>query len=407
MDCGTFLEMLDNYANLTKDEMLMLEEHAASCESCGKELEFFRSVINVTASLPELDPPADMLERINAELDGQAKPLLLLNRVYYNVRTHVKQYSTVAACLLVGLIVGLNNSSISNMLHHEPTKHNTDTEPVARETHKPDGIDAPVSPNENEVKHDQAVPFIKEAAVPAFPSQLPVQSKLPDKKNTEAVAAASEINPAASGFSSSYPVKREAVNSSPKASSSGNSVAASTVSPKTQKAAGVPAYKNLPLPTAEVPSGTQYQPSDYTEEPIQDELPANEATEAPSIENYTIARNTYSIQEDEYAYTEPESTPDAVIDVNDYEISTESVQVAMADTSSKNTVYDKLFIIQGDISTVFEIIGNYNVSYVDSHYEASLSEFQDFLSSLDDAGIYYSYTCMRGEEDVVWFKISK
>lgn len=408
MDCKVFSDLLDNYANLTNDELSMLEEHAAVCESCGKELGFFKSIINVTASLPQAEPPADLLDRINNEIDSQSKPLLFLNKVYYNVKTHVKQYSTAAACLLVGLIVGLNNGNISNMLHHEPTKHNTDTEPSVSETHKPNNIDAPVSSNENEIKHNPAVPFTNEAAVPVFPSQLPVQGKLPDKKNTEAATPAPGINPASSGFVSSYPVNRKSVYSLPENSFSGNSSAASnTVSPSTQKPAAASAYKKPSLPATEVPVSTPYQPPAYTEEPVQDEPLADTVTDAPSIENYTIARNSYSIQEDEYAYTEPEPTPDDTIGVDDYEISTDSFQVAMADTSSKNSVYDKLLILQGDISTVFEIIGNYNVSYVDSHYEASLSEFYEFLSSLDNAGIYYSYTCMRGEEATVWFTISK
>lgn len=410
MDCKAFSDLLDNYANLTKDEISMLEEHAAVCESCGKELEFFKSIINVTASLPQAEPPADLLDRINDEIDRQSKPLLFLNKVYYNVKANVKQYSTVAACLLVGLVVGLNNGSISNMLHHEPTNRNTDAEPSVSENYKPSDFNEPVSSVEEEIEHNQAAPSTTEAVVSAFPPKLPVTGKLSDKTdktNTTAVALAPAINPALSGFSSSYPVKREPISGSSKKSTYGNSYAASNpASPNTQKPAATE-YTMPSLPATEAPVSTPYQSASYNEEPVQNESSTDEVTATPSIENYTLARGAYSIQEDEYAYTEPEPTPDDTIGVDDYAISTESLQVALADTSSKDVVYDKLFILQGDISTVFEIIGNYNVSYVDSHYEASLSEFHEFLSSLDNAGIYYSYTCMRGEEATVWFTISK
>ena len=45
MDCESFGKYLDNYENLTEQEKSDMDEHAANCEECRAELDFFMSMI--------------------------------------------------------------------------------------------------------------------------------------------------------------------------------------------------------------------------------------------------------------------------------------------------------------------------------------------------------------------------
>ena len=72
MDCEKFREMLDNYSDLSPQELDTLEAHALVCGECKRELEFMRSIINTVQSLPEIDPPADFLDKINERIDKES-----------------------------------------------------------------------------------------------------------------------------------------------------------------------------------------------------------------------------------------------------------------------------------------------------------------------------------------------
>ena len=73
MDCEKFREMLDNYSDLSPQELDTLEAHALVCGECKRELEFMRSIINTVQSLPEIDPPADFLDKINERIDKEER----------------------------------------------------------------------------------------------------------------------------------------------------------------------------------------------------------------------------------------------------------------------------------------------------------------------------------------------
>lgn len=390
MDCATFSALLDNYSNLTKEETAMLEEHSAVCESCKKELEFLKSIINVTSSLPQVEPPADLLVKINAELD-RSKPVLSLNKICYNIKAHIKQYSTVAACILVGLIVGLNNSNIKDMLHNEPAHNGGGGNEPVRETSMPVNLNTPLFSNDEWGEHaDNATEDLQ-----ANPSSEPSYTD-------------ENIVPSAS--SAFAPTIQPYI----QASEDKNSNVIRNKNPE-------PSVRNLPAATHTSPDSRKEKTSEETVKPESVQPTVNSTYMPPAAtakpenekqknsendtEKYTIAQNKYSISENEYAYSEPSPMPTDEIEVEDYELSGETMNVALADT--KEGIYDKLHILQGDTDTVLNILNNYNVSYIGPYYRTSLVEFQEILNGLDNAGIYYSYACMRGEEAVVLFTISK
>ena len=60
MDCSEFFRMLDNYSSLSGTQLAELEAHAAECDKCRNELEFFKHITKTAASLKAPSPPSDL-----------------------------------------------------------------------------------------------------------------------------------------------------------------------------------------------------------------------------------------------------------------------------------------------------------------------------------------------------------
>ena len=103
MICSEFAELLDRYELLTDAERCELEKHASECEKCQSELEFFKSITSISTSIPLPKAPDTLIDEVNARLD--AKPII-------RFRPNVRILSTIAACLVLGISVGVNNGFI-------------------------------------------------------------------------------------------------------------------------------------------------------------------------------------------------------------------------------------------------------------------------------------------------------
>ena len=114
MICSDFCELLDSYESLTNEQRMDLENHATQCETCRKELEFFKSVINISASIPAPEAPKSLIENVNAKLDAESTTVI-------GFKWNFRVLSTIAACLAIGLAVGINNEYIKGVMTQPDT----------------------------------------------------------------------------------------------------------------------------------------------------------------------------------------------------------------------------------------------------------------------------------------------
>ena len=150
-----------------------MEKHTSECETCRKEFEFFKSVISNLASIPSPEAPKTLIDKVNAKLDAE-------NTVVVGFKWNFRVLSTVAACLAIGLAVGINNGYIKDAIT------DNGTEGVISQTvvDAPEAVDAPleasvapeteaVEPEPKPEKAKTVKPATKKAAKP---TQKPVVS---------------------------------------------------------------------------------------------------------------------------------------------------------------------------------------------------------------------------------------
>ena len=136
MICSEFFELLDSYESITDEQRVEMEKHTAECETCRKELEFFKSVISNLASIPSPEAPKTLIDRVNAKLDAE-------KTVAIGFRWDFRVLSTVAACLAIGLAVGINNGYIKDVI----TDNGTDGVISQTVVEKPQEAELPVEPS--------------------------------------------------------------------------------------------------------------------------------------------------------------------------------------------------------------------------------------------------------------------
>ena len=112
MICEEFGRMLDNYENLTDEEKLEMTAHAASCEECQKELDFLLAIINQLNTLPKIQTPSDFGAKLNKRLDIEVSRAGSLRGILNSVKRNYRQYSTIAACLVLAVVIGANGKTL-------------------------------------------------------------------------------------------------------------------------------------------------------------------------------------------------------------------------------------------------------------------------------------------------------
>ncbi|MCH5213442.1 MAG: hypothetical protein J1G06_10550 [Oscillospiraceae bacterium] len=358
MNCSEFNRLLDNYENLNSDELDEMNNHAQNCESCKDELEFYRSIMLTAASLPVPEPPADLIKKVNSRIDNLPKYQSGFDKVINNIRNNTKRYASLAACIAVGVIVGFNSKTISNMLHPKPDY--TQITPV---------VDVADADNTSQNTDDEPVIDNETNSTDAEPEPTAAE-----KENAAA--------PAANKTSSSESKQ-------------------SVTSPK-PAAANAAVAKSGPAAAAEKPQEIVAETNEAEPEYISEtQAPTNGKTS-----KYTIARENYHIptpsNEAESSVTE---VPSEVVQVNP----SERYQIAMGNyeipEEEKKAIRNKLIVNEADIKEITECMNKAGIRGTSDGCEASVSAFSNFLAMLDARGIYYTYAKVSSDSSLVSFHL--
>lgn len=144
MTCDEFGKMLDNYENLTEDEKLSLNEHASQCVHCREELDFMLAMIAQLNALPKIEVPSDFGAKLKKRLKLSGAEAPGFNRVLVLVRENYRRYSTVAACLVLAVVLGANGKTLMNRLT-PPTDNGTVVETAVDSSPKTEVSTTPVA----------------------------------------------------------------------------------------------------------------------------------------------------------------------------------------------------------------------------------------------------------------------
>ena len=112
MICSEFRELLDRYESIDELDRECMDAHCDFCDDCRNEMEFFKSITAISASIPCPAPPKTLIAEVNAKLDKMAVAPVGGRTKSWSI----KQYATLAACLAVGIAVGVNGGYIKDRL---------------------------------------------------------------------------------------------------------------------------------------------------------------------------------------------------------------------------------------------------------------------------------------------------
>lgn len=360
MDCSEFNRLLDNYENLSSNELDEMNNHAQNCDNCKSDLEFYKSIMLTAASLPVLEPPADLIEKVNSRIDNLPKYQSGLDKAINNFRYNAKRYASLAACIAVGLVVGLNSGSIKTML--TPQQYDDQVMPIV------DVADAGDASRDT----DDA-PVIDDA--PVLPKPALTDTVTAEKESAAHETDRTDISKSIPGISQPMPIT------------------ANTAAP-----AAVPTAVTASEPAPEVPAERTKM--------VQAPAASTQAPAKAKTSKYTIARDNYHIPTptDTAAAVTTEAPNETVqtapseryqIAMGNYEISEEE----------KKAIKSKLIINESDIKEITECMNRAGIRGTSDGCEASAAAFSSFLAMLDARGIYYNYAEASSDGAMISFMI--
>jgi hypothetical protein len=287
MNCEDFGRYLDDYENLTAIDKSHMLEHAAMCEKCQAELDFFLSMIATTNSLPKIEPPADFMDKLGERLDAEDKRVVSASKIVYHIRRNWKQYTAAAACLALVTVITANRSMLLDRY-----VENSDNGVISEETIPAGSTAAPVDEGAN----TNATPIpVPATAVPSTgAATAPAANTTPapfGKTNTFAATTA----PAAKRQSNTVvPAARQSQASSSAQSTPRNQT---PITAPVIAAESVPAVVNVP--TAGSASATESVPVVSEQAPTSQSAQEQATSEAPKTES-TQTKRTKSKSDDDY-----------------------------------------------------------------------------------------------------------
>ncbi len=345
MICSEFRELLDRYESIDELDRECMDAHCDFCDDCRNEMEFFKSITAISASIPCPAPPKTLIAEVNAKLDKMAVAPVGGRTKSWSI----KQYATLAACLAVGIAVGVNGGYIKDRLSDnsgddvisetvtvteagntttDVAVDNMDVETAVAETEKATRV------SDGKVRDDK----------PA--SSAETQKTIPDSKNKTEKA----------------PITTVESDKAPVVKPDAKPVTTPVVNPETTPVA------------------------------IPDVTPATPQT-PEKVEDVAVA-------------PVPETTPS----VNDYAMVGEGKAVAYysvgtRDSASKGAIADYILISDEDMGAVFSIMSEMGVSSSDGYYMTNRTDFYQMLDRFDAEGIEYDYQLIHNTGKNIVFKL--
>lgn len=333
MICSEFAELLDRYELLTDAERCELEKHASECEKCKSELEFFKSITSISTLIPLPKAPDTLIDEVNARLD--AKPII-------RFRPNVRILSTIAACLVLGISVGVNNGFIKKNIDGDSsdgviTETTLTTEvptdvvtPVVEQKADTDTTNKKAEAAQKAQKEDRAVSE-KETAAPEIKAE-PKPTKVPDK--------------------------------TPKPTSKPNTAYVPTQADT----------KNSALST------------NATEKPQSTQKPEQTAAPAETTEN------THNV--DEYAVS------------NQREATVYGYYDTIPSKRSTSVMSDYLYVESEDMGTVVSTMSEMGIKNAEGYYMSSREDFYTLIDTLNDKGVGLDCDLKYNSGDNVSFRLT-
>jgi hypothetical protein len=372
MDCSQFRKYLDNYENLDDLQLKFLHEHAEVCEDCRSELDFFNSVINTVASVPVPEMPADFIEQVNKRIDAEPAKKGFI----YNFSIASKKYAAVAACIAIGLVVGLNRTDIEDKLN---------------------GTD------------DSGV--IKSEVATAIPTELPV---VPTEKATQTPAAEEGVSVETEKVTvpTVKPTAKPTVKpmQKPVSKPEAKATVKPTVKPvvKTELEQTEKTTANVVVPTVPVQE-PEKKTSEAKVQETNTDKPVSVVATAENVEkNYTIEREEYYVPENEDVTVAVTAEPD----VSSYSLATAEPETKYSYREqptvtpvASTAIADYLLVSAEDIDAVVSILNDLGIARAHGLYMTQTNNFYELLARLGDRNISYDYSVKYTTGDKISFKI--
>lgn len=403
MSCEEFNRMLDNYENLTEQEKLILNEHAGECESCRDELDFMLTIIMQLNTLPRIETPYDFKDKLNKRISLEDFEDRKINRMLNGIRRNYKRYSTIAACLVLAVIVGLNGKSIiDNMVR-------TDDGGVIIETNSASETGSPEINSASEIKPQAGSDTAEISAEVSKNETSDNQSGNISKQGTAANNTESGIKSFSVSFNS-FSQKQQIEPIKPDMSESINLIE------NVPQSGAVPALSRSIVEARAVGENSAAdQPALQNDDAAinaQTSGSENENTEK-SVENYTVAKDVYRLPDQEMTDEENEAstnTDDSI--VQDLEIDDNSEfaiargrYYIMTDSGYVNINNNELGVNGEDAERALELIQQYTDVSDDSYYVINSENISPMLEQMDREGIDYQNNVENYDSEKVGFKL--
>lgn len=394
MNCEKFGNMLDNYENLTDEEKLSMNEHAARCAHCRVELDFMLAIIAQLNALPEIDVPSDFSAKLNERLELE-KPVGFGGFIN-SVRNNYKRYSTIAACLVLAVMIGANMTSLMDKMEPETDSRtvveNTVSDGVA-EGNAEDSAKSDEMPSADEAKAETS----GAAADKTAERSVNLAAKTASSQNAERVTHQTSSNAAVSDNAQKNIAGTEAVTFSSPAQ----------VEPEQPARPMMRARGRMVDENAEISVASADMPADMAVSTLNDA--SSEAVEIPNT--YTIARGVYRMPDPKIAEVEASSL---LIENNVLQISEMNEQSTIArgryyiPADAGNIAIDssnELEVNGEDAQRAAEVIQQYADISDETYYVVSSEHIPSMLEHMDGEGIDYKNNMENANGEKVSFKL--
>lgn len=169
-DCENFKKMIERYVNdeCSLQEKELLDAHTKECSECNDDLLFALSIKNTLRTLPKMEVPDNFLVSLNERLDKE-----IISPKRKNYLGLWKKYSALAACLLLAVMLRVDVWDMSKI----PTEESIVIEMVEPAKTEESSVPEEIIPEEvvEEVAEEQITEQAAEPVAEVKKEEAPVR----------------------------------------------------------------------------------------------------------------------------------------------------------------------------------------------------------------------------------------